>query len=279
MNHHPASLLRELQGRARKRFGQHFLASPGTVANIVDLSELAREQRVLEIGPGLGVLTEALLGAGARVTAVELDRDLAAFLAERQAQALEEGRLALVEGDAARLDLAGLFPDGGAICVSNLPYNVGTRIITRLLGSPAVFHRLVVMVQREVADRLVARPGDSARGSLSVFVEARAEARIGLKVPPGAFYPPPKVASAVVRMDLRPAPATGGVPEAHFDRVVQIAFSQPRRMMRRVLADAWGAERASRALAEAGVDELARPGTLSLADFVAVARASLENGP
>lgn len=272
---HPAAQLKELEGHAKKRFGQHFLASPTVVEQIVTLAGVTPGQPVLEIGPGLGVLTEALLGAGAAVTAVELDRDLAGWLRGRFAAPLAQGQLRLVEGDAARMELGALLPPG-AWCVANLPYNVGTRLVVQMLAQPARFARLVVMLQREVALRLAAPPGDRARGSLSVYAQARADIRPLLRVPPGAFHPPPRVESAVIALDLRPAPALGGASEAGFEAVVQAAFAQPRRTLRRNLADAYGVEAAERALSLAAVDPAARPATLDLAAF---ARLSLALEP
>ena len=138
---HPSALLKALEGKARKRFGQHFLASPSAIDRIVALSELGPGQSVLEVGPGLGVLTEAMLATGAHVTAVELDRDLAGALRERLRDAIECGALSLVQGDAAELDLAALLPQPGAKCTANLPYNVGTRVLVSLLESPRPWGR------------------------------------------------------------------------------------------------------------------------------------------
>ena len=138
---HPASLLKELESRAKKRFGQHFLASPGIVRQIITVAQLEAGSRVLEIGPGLGVLTEAILNSGADLTAVELDRDMAEFI---------RGRLPsvrLIEADGAQLNFAELLDGSGWRCVSNLPYNAGTRMITNMLNAPDTFERLVVMVQ------------------------------------------------------------------------------------------------------------------------------------
>lgn len=262
---HPATLLKTLEQRAKKRFGQHFLASQGVVRNIVLISEVGPGSRVLEIGPGLGVLTEALLAAQAEVTAVELDRDMAAFIRERLPA------VNLVEADGATVDLRATLPGGPWRCVANLPYNAGTRMITRMLEAPDVFDRLLVMVQREVAERLVAPPGDRKRGSLSVFTEARAEARIAIRVPPGAFHPPPKVHSAVVELRLRPEPAIGEADPTVFDRLVRDLFVQPRKTMRNNLSQAMGREVADAALAAAGLEPSRRPATLTLAEISALA--------
>ncbi len=273
---HPAALLRRLERRARRSLGQNFLAAPSAVRRIVELAEVGPGDRVLEIGPGLGVLTGALLAAGASVTAVELDEDLAGFLDERFAEARAAGRFSLHRGDAAGLDWGRLLEGEGWAAVANLPYNVGTRILVELLARPDRFSRLALMLQEEVARRVVAPPGDRRRGSLSVYVEARAEARIGLRLGPGAFHPPPKVRSAVVRLELRPHPALDGAegpPPATFDAVVRAAFAQPRKTIRNNLAARWGAERADAALATAGVPPRLRPAALTTGQFAALARA------
>lgn len=260
---HPSVLLKALESRARKRFGQHFLASPAAVERIVSLAGIQPGEPVLEIGPGLGVLTEALLAAGAPVTAVELDRDLAAALRERLHGAIECGALRIVEGDAVDLDLVALMPQGAKV-VANLPYNVGTRILVQLLERAGHFTRLVLMFQREVAVRLVAMPGDRERGSLSVFAQSRAAVRVGFRLQGGAFHPPPKVESAVVVFEPLDAPDLGGVEPARFDAAARLLFRSPRKTLRRVIADAAGVEVAEAALAEAGVDGGLRPALLDL---------------
>ena len=264
---HPSALLKQLEQRAKKRFGQHFLAAPGIVQNIITVGQVGTDSKVLEIGPGLGVLTEALLAAGAAVTAVELDRDMAGFIRERLPQ------VQLVEGDAARIDFDAVLDGSGWRCVANLPYNAGTRMITRMLERPDVFDTLTVMVQKEVAERLVAPAGDRKRGSLSVFTEARAEAKIRIRVPPGAFHPPPKVHSAVVSMKLRPVPDVGDVPVGIFDALVRTAFVQPRKTLRNNLAAAYTREVADEALSKAGVRPTVRPAVLTVEEFQRLATA------
>jgi len=262
---HPAALLKTLEQRAKKRFGQHFLASQGVVRNIVLISEVGPGSKVLEIGPGLGVLTEALLAAQVELTAVELDRDMAAFIRDRLPA------VDLVEGDGAKVDFRAILDGSPWRCVANLPYNAGTRMITRMLEAPDVFDRLLVMVQREVAERLVAGPGDRKRGSLSVFTEARAEARVAIRVPPGAFHPPPKVHSAVVELRLRPSPAVGEADIAVFDRLVRDLFVQPRKTIRNNLSQALSRGVADELLAATGLDPSRRPATLTLAEIAALA--------
>ncbi len=263
----PAELLRTLEGRARKRFGQHFLASPGIVRRIVEVAGVGPTSRVLEIGPGLGVLTEVLSEAAAELVAVELDRDLIGFLEERHPT------VRLVEGDAAAMDWDSVLPGGNWQVVSNLPYNVGTRIVTQLLARPQQFRRLTVMVQREVAERMVAPAGDRKRGSLSVYVEARAKARIRIRVPPGAFHPPPKVRSAVVDLQMHEAPLIGASTPAHFDHVVRCAFSAPRKTIRNTLRAGFDGPVVDAALEQASVQPSLRPAVLALSVFQDLAAA------
>lgn len=259
---HPAHLLRQLQhGHARKRFGQHFLASEGVLRRIIKEAGVGPGDRVVEIGPGLGGLTECLLEAGCEVLAIELDRDLAEFLRERLG---DRPGFSLLEQDAMSVDWAEVLPGAGWSCVANLPYNVGTSLVTRMLAHPGRLRQLVVMLQKEVAERMVAPAGSRKRGSLSVYCESRAAGKVVIKVPPGAFLPPPKVASAVIRLTLRDAPQTGGVDPAAFEQVVRAAFQSPRKTLRRTLGDRYGKDIAAGALVAAGLDGTARPATLAL---------------
>jgi 16S rRNA (adenine1518-N6/adenine1519-N6)-dimethyltransferase len=264
---HPASLLKALEQRAKKRFGQHFLTSSAVVRQIIAAAEIHDGIQVLEIGPGLGVLTEALLAAGAGVTAIELDRDMAGFIRERLPE------VSLVEADGAAVDFAELLAPGSWRCVANLPYNAGTRMITRMLEHPDRFDRLVVMVQREVAERLAAPAGDRKRGSLSVFAQARADVRICIRVPPGAFHPPPKVHSAVVELRLKPHPDTGDVPVEFFDGVVRTLFVQPRKTLRNNLSTHFERTEVDAVLSEIGMEPSRRPATLTLSEIKRLAAA------
>ena len=252
---HPSVLLKALEARARKRFGQHFLSSAAAVERIVSLASIVPGEPVLEIGPGLGVL-----------------------LGERLHSAIECGALRIVQADAVGLDLAGLMPAPGAKCVSNLPYNVGTRILTQLLEDTGGFSRLVLMFQREVASRLLAQPGDRERGSLSVFAQSRARVRIGFRLQGGAFHPPPKVESAVLVFEPLAEPDLGGVAPERFDAAARLLFRSPRKTLRRVIADAAGVEIAEAALAAAGVDGGLRPAMLDQGAVQRIAAALPEHG-
>jgi 16S rRNA (adenine1518-N6/adenine1519-N6)-dimethyltransferase len=218
----------------RRSLGQNFVVDPNTVRRIARLAAVGPGDRVVEIGAGLGALTEALADTGAEVTAVEVDHGLVGVLAER----LGGRGVRLVEGDARRLDWPALLgEEGGWVLVANLPYNVATPLVADLLdGVPAV-ERMLVMVQREVGERLAAAPGDDGYGAVSVKVSYWATARVVGRVPPTVFLPRPKVESALVAITRRPEPAVG--PEVDRDRLfalVRAGFGQRRKMLRRSLA-------------------------------------------
>ena len=225
-------------------------------------------ERVYEVGPGPGGLTRALLGAGAKVVAVERDRRCLPALAELADAA--EGRLRVIEGDAMALDEAAE-AGAGAHIVANLPYNVGTALLVRWLGGetwPPWWKSLTLMFQQEVAERIVARPGSGAYGRLSVLAQWRSEAKLAMKVHRSAFVPPPKVMSAVVHIEPRQAPP--GVSAACLERVTAAAFGQRRKMLRRSLQALPGA---LDALARLGIAGERRAETLEIEEFVAIARA------
>ena len=257
---HPARLLATFGGRARKRFGQNFLCSPAVVERIVAAAVDGPGARVLEVGPGLGVLTGALLAAEARVTAVEIDRDLVDFLTKRFAG---HPGLRLIGADAAELDWGALLDGDGWVCAANLPYNVGTGLVIEMVRRPDLFRRLVVMLQEEVALRILAPVGHRHRGSLSVYCQARATVQRVTRVPAGAFHPPPKVKSAVVQLDLHPP---GTVDLAALDRqevVARAAFASPRKMVRKSLTARFPKALVRDALAACGIEPTARPAVLT----------------
>jgi 16S rRNA (adenine1518-N6/adenine1519-N6)-dimethyltransferase len=231
-----------------RALGQNFVADPNTVRRIARLAEVGRGDQVVEIGPGLGSLTLALAETGAQVTAVELDRHLLAPLRS----VVEPHGVRVVHGDAMRLDWNELLADAGEAdrpwaLVANLPYNVATPLVLDLLAQVPVIERMLVMVQREVAERLAARPGSKAYGIPSVKVAYRADAEIVGRVPAAVFIPPPRVESALVRLRRLPAPRVDADPDRLF-RLVETGFGQRRKMLRRSLAglvDAAGFEQAA----------------------------------
>jgi len=262
----PRGTLRALEQRARKRFGQHFLSDLGVVARIVRGARLAPGDRVVEIGPGLGILTGALLRAGADLQVVELDRDLAAYLREQVPS------LIVHEADATQVDWAALFPGGEIKVVANLPYNVGTHLTMQLLRQPAVFRSVTVMLQLEVVQRLCADPGSKSYGALSIEAQARATPTFITAVDAQTFFPPPKVRSAVVRFDLFDAPRTGVDPD-RFDRTVRAAFAHRRKTLLNALGATYGRERSQAALDEAGIEAGLRAAVVDLDGYRRLARA------
>jgi 16S rRNA (adenine1518-N6/adenine1519-N6)-dimethyltransferase len=263
--------LREVIARhglsASKALGQNFLFDGQLLARIAAVPGDLRDQEVLEVGPGPGGLTRALLAAGARVTAIERDRRCIPALAELDAA--YSGRLRVIEGDALAQDLPALF-EGRPHIVSNLPYNVGTALLVGWLTTawPPWWASATLMFQREVADRIVAAPGSDAYGRLAVLAQWRASARIAMPVHRSAFTPPPKVMSAVVH--LVPGEAPAGVEVAVLERLTAAAFGQRRKMLRQSLKGVRGALEAADAV---GIDTARRAETVGVAEWVALARA------
>lgn len=284
-------LLRDEGLRARHALSQNFLADEEVLETILVEAGAAPGDRVLEIGPGLGILTGALLEAGAAVTAVELDRGLAAVLRERFADAVVRGAsepagpggLRLVEGDALDQDLLRLVPPPYQV-VANLPYHITSPILHRLLERAPRPERLVLMVQWEVAERLAAPPGRMSY--LSVFVQYHASVRIARRVPAAAFEPAPAVESAIIVMEpWRPASivtrdeAGLAEDEAALWALVQSGFRERRKMLHNVLVRQLGlpAARIDAALAAVGIERDRRPQTLTVDEWLAL-RSALDAG-
>jgi 16S rRNA (adenine1518-N6/adenine1519-N6)-dimethyltransferase len=258
--------------RPRKRWGQHFLCDPAVARRIVETAELGPRSVVLEIGPGLGALTDELAARAGRLYLVEIDPGLATRLA---AQHANDPRVRVVAGDVLSLPLGELVSEPSATVVANLPYNIALPVLFRLLDLRARFPRAVVMLQREMAARLAARAGSADYGITSVLLQAFAELRVAFGVSRRSFLPCPDVDSAVVDIRWSVAPrAEVGDPELFRD-VVRSAFGQRRKMLRNALA-ALAARRgvtATGALARAGIAPGARAETLDLAAFARLARA------
>lgn len=264
--------LREIIARhglaARKRLGQHFLLDLNLTRRIARAAGDLSQGTVIEVGPGPGGLTRALLLEGAcRVVAIERDRRCIEALSGLAAAAA--GRLELVEADALTVDFAALGPPPRRI-VANLPYNVSVPLLAGWVLSAEMFAAMTLMFQREVADRITAGPGDSAYGRLSVLANWRCRTRRLFDVPAGAFTPPPRVTSAVVQLVPYDAPPHA-CDAAALQRVTAAAFGQRRKMLRRSLATL-GVDGETLAAA-AGIDPTARAETLSIAQFAALARA------
>jgi 16S rRNA (adenine1518-N6/adenine1519-N6)-dimethyltransferase len=261
--------LREAGLRARHSLSQNFLADPEILEAILAEAAPTAGSRVLEIGPGLGFLTDGLLAGHAEVTAVELDRGLAAFLRDRFVAALETGQLRLIEGDALDQELTRLVAPPYDV-VANLPYHITSPILHRLLGETPRPDRLVLMVQREVAERIAAPPGGMSY--LSVFVQYHAKVRIAFDVPPEAFEPEPAVRSAVIVVE--PYPVDDRLPSADAEdalwRLVQASFRERRKMLHNVLSRQLHLEpdRVDAALATAGIAPDRRPQTLAVGEWL-----------
>ncbi|WP_340586866.1 16S rRNA (adenine(1518)-N(6)/adenine(1519)-N(6))-dimethyltransferase RsmA [Erythrobacter alti] len=253
---------------ASKALGQNFLFDEQLLGRIAAIPGDLEDKAVLEIGPGPGGLTRALLRAGARVTAIERDSRCIPALAELQAAFPD--RLRVVEDDALAIDHGKLMGEPFAV-VANLPYNIGTLLFTRWLAEsawPPRWTSLTLMFQQEVARRIVAAEGSGEYGRLAVLAQWRSRARLAMKVHRSAFTPPPKVMSAIVHVEPDDAPE--GVTIRTLERLTEAAFGQRRKMLRQSLR---GLEGGLKALETVGVDPTRRAETLSVDEFVALARA------
>ncbi len=261
----------EIGLRPTKQRGQNFVHDANTLRRIVAAAGVGPDDVVLEVGPGLGSLTLALLEQVSHVTAIEIEPALAQRLPQTVADLAPgtQGRLAVIEADA--LDVTEL-PDPQPTCVvANLPYNVSVPVLLHLLARFDTWTHGLVMVQLEVADRLVAGPGSKVYGVPSVKLAWYADAsRVGT-VPPGVFWPVPRVDSGLVSLNRREPPPTTATREEVF-AVVDAAFAQRRKMLRSALASTFGSsDAAARALTAAGVDPTARGETLDVTDFARIA--------
>jgi 16S rRNA (adenine1518-N6/adenine1519-N6)-dimethyltransferase len=258
--------------RPRKRWGQHFLCDPAVARRIVETAELGPRSVVLEIGPGLGALTDELAGRAGRLHLVEIDPGLVARLRERHGA---NARVQIVEGDVLSLPLGEIVTEPEVTVVANLPYNIATPVLFRLLDLRARFPRAVVMLQREMALRLAARPGSHDYGVTSVLVQAFGVVRIAFRVSRRSFMPRPEVDSAVVDIRWSPEPRVDLGDAERFRAVVRAAFGQRRKMLRNALAAliSGRGHGGETVFARAGIAPTARAETLDLADFGRLARA------
>lgn len=254
----------------RRRFSQNFLHDPGVIARIVAAIAPTPIDQVLEIGPGKGALTAPLLATGARVDAVEIDRDLANALRQRFA---DRPRFTLHLGDALRFEPASVVTGPATLrVVGNLPYHISTPLLFHLIQHRDSIRDIHVMLQSEVVDRMVATPGSHDYGRLGVMVGLWCDAERLFKVGSGAFQPAPAVTSAVVRLRVREHPAVDVGDEQMFHRVVADAFSQRRKTLRNSLSRLLDAD----AIRAVGIDPGARAETIDLAGFGALSRAATE---
>ncbi|HXL03906.1 MAG: 16S rRNA (adenine(1518)-N(6)/adenine(1519)-N(6))-dimethyltransferase RsmA [Firmicutes bacterium] len=278
------SISKESKIRPRKHLGQNFLIDHGILGIIADAAELTKDDVVLEIGAGTGILTETLEKEAGHVIAVEIDERLVSVLHRRFSQ---YSNVEVVKGDFLQLNLTELMASSTLISekskvVANLPYYITTPIILRLFSHAKLFERLVVLLQREVAERIVAVPGSKRYGAFSVVAQYYSDPEIITVVPPGAFWPQPKVDSAVVRMLIRETPRVNTLDEEMFFAVVRGGFAKRRKTILRALSMAGKTypELASvkeddlkRILAEVGVDSKRRAETITLGEFGQIADA------
>ncbi|HEV2527631.1 MAG TPA: 16S rRNA (adenine(1518)-N(6)/adenine(1519)-N(6))-dimethyltransferase RsmA [Thermomicrobiales bacterium] len=266
------SLLDELGVRPSKGLGQNFLFERGIVDRIVRLASVGPDDHVLEVGPGLGILTEALIARAGHVTAVEYDRRLAAHLRWTFDRS---GRFHLHQADALQTPTTDLFPDDVTFSVvANLPYNIASAVVQHLLEQPHRPTRLTLMVQREVAERIVAPPGELS--VLGVATQFYAAGRILFDIPPTVFVPPPTVTSSVLQLDVRPELLLADADIPEFMRIVRAGYNQKRKQVANSIAARFGVPKAGVEtwLRSAGVDPDRRAQTLTVAEWVAIRQAA-----
>lgn len=252
--------------QARKRFGQHFLHDRNVIERILRAIDPQPGQSLVEIGPGRGALTLPLLQCSARLIAIELDRDLVPVLQE---QAAGLGQLDVINADILKFELASIVSRGKFRLVGNLPYNISTPLMFHLLESATLIEDMHFMVQKEVAQRIVAAPGDASYGRLSVMLQLRCRCQYLFDVAPGCFKPPPRVDSAVIRLVPLASPAQEVTDYERFSSIVQTAFAQRRKTISNSLKSMLDRE----TIATCGIDPGLRAENLGIADFAKLSRA------
>lgn len=259
-----------------KGFGQNFIVNPGVCPKIVEAAGIGPEWGVLEVGPGIGVLTRELARRAARVVAVEVDNRLPPLLTETLAG---YDNVEIVMQDILKVDIAALIREKFAgmpvaVC-ANLPYYITSPILMRLLEEKLPIRQITVMVQKEAAERICAAPGTRQAGAISYAVAYYAKPQVLFSVQPGSFYPPPKVTSAVIRLEVHPEPPVPVPDEAAYFRLVRAAFGQRRKTAANAISAGLGLPKAqvTAAMEQAGLPATARPEQLTLEQFAALSRA------
>lgn len=265
MTYRPSDLrafLDDLGVKPKKRLSQNFLIDGNIVRKIAQFAGVKKGDCIVEIGPGPGALTEHLLQIGAQVAAIEKDETFAKALDRFQPP---DQRLSVIAADVLDVSVDKCFQKKGKI-VANLPYHLTTPILAKLVPLNHAFESITVMVQKEVAERFIARPRSKEYSSFTLFLEFYSKPEYGFTVEPTCFYPRPKVQSAVVKLQLKKPPSVSSVDQ--FFKVTRTAFQKRRKMMRASLKELYGAEAVTSALESAGIDPEARPEELSLGDFL-----------
>ena len=267
--------------RARKRFGQHWLRDDGVLNRIVTAAEIVEGDRILEIGPGQGVLTQRLLNSVANVLAIEIDRDLCLQLSEQFIAYMASGQFRLIESDFLKLNFEQALIDFEQPrpnkVVANIPYYITAPILEKLLGTlrnpnPQPFDNIVLLVQKEISDRLCAQPGTKANGALTIRAQYLADCTEICPVPPSAFKPPPKVDSAVIRIRPRPFPTPAKDP-VRLGQLVKLGFSQKRKMLRNNLQSIVERDTLNAILDDLSINPQIRAEGLGVAQWVALSDA------
>ncbi len=253
----------------KKSLGQNFVVDPNTVKKIVRLAQIKSDSRVVEIGPGLGSLTLALIDTGAEVSVVETDGALIPLLTE-----VLNGGARIVHADARTVDWQDLAPGKGWDLVANLPYNIATSLVIELLDEVPSVDRMLVMVQREAGERIAAKVGDSAYGAVSVRVALRAKATVVGSVPPSVFYPKPRVASVLVAVERHKQMETSTEVTEEMIRLLRLSFGQRRKMLRKSLIGVT----TSASFTISGVKPSQRPEELDVEAWLRFAEANLQAG-
>lgn len=266
--------------RPKKRFGQNFLIDRNVLHKIILAAEIGPDSYVLEVGPGLGTLTREAAMVASKVVAVEADLALIPVMEETL---IDCPNIEIVPADFLKLDLPEFlstrFGDNRCTVVANLPYYITSPLIATLIAAKQHIDKMIIMVQQEVANRLIAAPGSNDYSSLSIFVQYHCEVKLEAKVRHTVFYPPPEVDSAVVKLIVRAEPAVSVKDEAVFFSIVKASFGQRRKTLLKSLSGSpelkWTRERAMAVLTAAGIDHTRRGETLSLQEFASIANASL----
>ncbi len=259
------ALLRRLGIQPSRKLGQNFLLDQNVLQRLVEIADVQRDNLVVEIGAGTGILTEALLETGVEVITIEYDVRLAKYLRK----AMDHPRLTLIEADACRLDFDHLTGGRPYACIANLPYSISSVVLSRLLELHNRPTGMCVLLQREMGERLAASPRTKSYGALSVRTQALYKVKIERIVPPTVFFPPPEVESAAVKLTARPD-ALSRETYLGFSTVVKLAFSQRRKMLHKMLKSAWPLPRLDAAFEALGIDQRVRAEELTVEQFIAL---------